>query len=583
MGLDNPLDLTFHPKTKDLYVISGKNNDVWKYDAATTELLGSAVSFEQDSDPYLYNATLNGKLRNLVFSHDGSSLFISSPFNNSIYQYDMDPKGDGHFTRSFPTESLDGMWLDFPTEIILGNKPNTLFVVSHGSNLIHTLNVIDGSLSLFANVTENNMFGMEKLIIGHDQNLYVLGYDHTVHRYNGQNGEFLGEYDLGGIPLGPLSENLLGKKFNINRVNTTDYDHLVVYDDYLEKPYAEIKLTDARDFGIVPFTAMYNAIYASFPFFLFEGDMLKNLGYTNKAGYFAEDKMDGVTAIGQADIHIANDVALINIHGFEIQYDPKNYVDYGSDRGITDGPKLHACLAPNTSTVCGDTNSDQGYLGRMNVNVGDEIFLTKSKYFTDDNYNYLVITDIGLDHAKLNQSSTMAYLELHDYWVARISPDLLVSWLENEFISIAGYTITLLIIPLFFDYIRTAGKIIILSGYGAFRKFRKKEILSKLSTNKKLTIMIPAYNEEAGIEESIKAAIDNSYPNKEVIVIDDASKDNTFKIAKKYADKGLIRLLHRVTGSGSKAAALNYGAKFATGDLVLCMDGDTISWTKMRF
>ena len=576
LGLDNPLDLTFHPKTKDLFVISGANNDVWQYDASTAELLGSAISFEEESDPNLHGAELHGTFRNLVFSHDGSSLFISSPFNNKVYKYEVDSEGNFNYLKDFIPDSADDIPLSHPTEIILSSIPDTLFVVSHGSNQIHTMSTSDGTFHHFANATKNGMIGIEKLVMGHDENLYALGYDRTVHRYDGQEGYFRGEFDLGGISLGDLPENLLGTKFNINRVNTTDYDNLVVYDDYLEKPYALISLTDSETFVIGPLITMYNAIVAELPLFMFEQNIMKNLGHTNKAGYFAEDKIEGVTAIGQADVHIAEDVAVINIHGFEIQYDPQTYVDYGSAQGITDGPKLHVCLAPNDSTECGENKPNQGYLGRMNVNVGDEIFITDSRYLTDKNYTYLVVTDTGLDHASLGQSSTMTYIELHDYWVSRISPELLMSWIQNEFISIAGYTVTLLIIPLFFDYIRTAGKILILSGYGMFKRFRKKEIMSKLNLNKKLTIMIPAYNEESGIEESIKAAVGNSYPNKEVIVIDDASKDNTFKIAKKYADKGLIRLLHRETGSGSKAAALNYGAKFATGDLILCMDGDTI-------
>ena len=577
LGLDNPLDLTFHPKTSDLYVISGKNHDIWKYDAATTELLGSSADFQNQFDPILSATDLDGKLRNLVFSHDGNHLFISSPFEDLIYKHKIDSKPDDPdvFTP-LPKFSDDDSELNHPTEIILGNEPNTLFVVSYGSNLIHRLNSITGNLEFFVNPTLHGLVGIEKLVLGQDSNLYVLGNDRTVHRYDTKTKAFLGEFDLGGIPLGTLPENLLGKKFNINRVNTTDYNQVVIYDDYLEKTYSKIILTDARDFGIVPFTAMFNAITAQIPLFISDDKVMKSLDYQNKAGYFSEDHAAGIEAIGQADVHIADDVAQINIHGFEIHYNQTKYVNYGAGQGITDGPKLHACLTNNSTIACDEQASDQGYLGRMSVNVGDEVFLTKAKYLIDDGYNYIVISDTGLDYSESDDSPVVSYIQLHDYWFSRLSVDLLGSWISNEFWSILSYTLTLLIIPLFFDYIRTAGKIIVLSVVGSYRKFRKKEILSQLKLTKKLTIMIPAYNEELGIEESIKAAISNSYPNKEIIVIDDASKDDTYKIAKKYADSGQIRLLHRTTGSGSKAAALNYGAQFATGDLVLCMDGDTI-------
>ena len=88
--------------------------------------------------------------------------------------------------------------------------------------------------------------------------------------------------------------------------------------------------------------------------------------------------------------------------------------------------------------------------------------------------------------------------------------------------------------------------------------------------------MIPAHNEESGIRASIEAALKTTYKNKEIIVIDDKSTDKTYAIAKEFSDKGLIKLLHRKEASGSKASALNYGFAYATGDLILCMDGDTL-------
>ena len=47
-------------------------------------------------------------------------------------------------------------------------------------------------------------------------------------------------------------------------------------------------------------------------------------------------------------------MALINIHGFEIQYDASKYVNYVSGQGITDGPKLHVCLALDATIECGE-------------------------------------------------------------------------------------------------------------------------------------------------------------------------------------------------------------------------------------
>jgi cellulose synthase/poly-beta-1,6-N-acetylglucosamine synthase-like glycosyltransferase len=88
--------------------------------------------------------------------------------------------------------------------------------------------------------------------------------------------------------------------------------------------------------------------------------------------------------------------------------------------------------------------------------------------------------------------------------------------------------------------------------------------------------LIPAHNEEYGIRKAIESALATDYPNKEIIVIDDGSTDGTYLIAHKFAEKGMIKLIHRDTASGSKATALNYGANYATGEYIICMDGDTM-------
>jgi cellulose synthase/poly-beta-1,6-N-acetylglucosamine synthase-like glycosyltransferase len=70
-----------------------------------------------------------------------------------------------------------------------------------------------------------------------------------------------------------------------------------------------------------------------------------------------------------------------------------------------------------------------------------------------------------------------------------------------------------------------------------------------------------------------------SYPESklEVIVIDDASTDNTGKIAEEYAKSSRnIKVLYRdkTIGRKGKAAALNAALKQATGEIVLCFDAD---------
>lgn len=86
----------------------------------------------------------------------------------------------------------------------------------------------------------------------------------------------------------------------------------------------------------------------------------------------------------------------------------------------------------------------------------------------------------------------------------------------------------------------------------------------------KLSVIIPSYNEEKYIEETLKSLKRQNYGNFEVIVVDSSADDKTRKISEKYADK-TIYLNER-----GIAKARNAGAGNATGDIFVFTDADTM-------
>ena len=91
---------------------------------------------------------------------------------------------------------------------------------------------------------------------------------------------------------------------------------------------------------------------------------------------------------------------------------------------------------------------------------------------------------------------------------------------------------------------------------------------------KKLSIIIPVYNEEKTISEIInkvkKAKLGNII--KEIIVIDDSSTDNTKKILSKIKDKKIKIFFHQK--NQGKGCAIRTGLNHATGDIILIQDAD---------
>jgi glycosyltransferase involved in cell wall biosynthesis len=99
-------------------------------------------------------------------------------------------------------------------------------------------------------------------------------------------------------------------------------------------------------------------------------------------------------------------------------------------------------------------------------------------------------------------------------------------------------------------------------------------------SDKVLSVIIPAYNEEGTIEEILNKIIDVKLINnikKELIVIDDCSTDGTTGIVKKFIGENPgenIRLVNQNTNMG-KGAAIHRGIDEATGDYLIIQDADT--------
>ena len=90
----------------------------------------------------------------------------------------------------------------------------------------------------------------------------------------------------------------------------------------------------------------------------------------------------------------------------------------------------------------------------------------------------------------------------------------------------------------------------------------------------KVSILIPAHNEEKTIAKTIKSILNLSYPKDklEIIVVDDSSTDRTQQAVKKFKQVKLIYNQHRGLG---KASALNTGLKNVTGELFAVVDADS--------
>ncbi len=102
--------------------------------------------------------------------------------------------------------------------------------------------------------------------------------------------------------------------------------------------------------------------------------------------------------------------------------------------------------------------------------------------------------------------------------------------------------------------------------------------------NPRVSIIVPAWNEEIGIITTVEALLKSTYKNIEILVIDNASKDNTGSNVKALIERyerqiekeagEHIAVKYFYEGAQGKGHALNLGLKVATGDIIMSIDAD---------
>lgn len=113
----------------------------------------------------------------------------------------------------------------------------------------------------------------------------------------------------------------------------------------------------------------------------------------------------------------------------------------------------------------------------------------------------------------------------------------------------------------------------------SLRQRRQEQLMGAVTYQPLVTILVPAHNEEKVIERCLESIFASRYPRLSVIVVNDASTDNTRQILHNYAKAHREQSLRVVNKrrNGGKAIALNYALRrYVTSELVMMIDADSL-------
>ncbi|MDO4594084.1 MAG: glycosyltransferase [Tissierellia bacterium] len=109
-------------------------------------------------------------------------------------------------------------------------------------------------------------------------------------------------------------------------------------------------------------------------------------------------------------------------------------------------------------------------------------------------------------------------------------------------------------------------------------KISKKQNIKNYSKDKKVSVIISAYNEEKVIEKKLSNMLTMDYPDLEIIVANDGSSDKTQEIVEDFIEKHKdydIKILN-VTSRKGKTNAQNEAVDFSNGDIIVFSDANSM-------
>jgi peptidoglycan-N-acetylglucosamine deacetylase len=161
----------------------------------------------------------------------------------------------------------------------------------------------------------------------------------------------------------------------------------------------------------------------------------------------------------------------------------------------------------------------------------------------------------------------------------RLSPNEVLGARLDGYVFLLGQWLAQLIVFVFFiGDVLMSGRLLSIGALATFDRLRKPAPVGGPVFKPAVTVIIPAFNEEKVIENTVRSVLASDYPNLHTIVVDDGSKDATSAVVREKfaAEIAAGRVLLLTKGNAGKAEALNYALKHTDDEIYVGIDADTV-------
>ena len=166
-----------------------------------------------------------------------------------------------------------------------------------------------------------------------------------------------------------------------------------------------------------------------------------------------------------------------------------------------------------------------------------------------------------------------------DEVMPHLPPNEVMSARLDDYVFILGQWLAQFIVLVFFiGDVLMSGRLLSIGALATFDRLRPPPIVGGPDFKPAVTVIVPAFNEEKVIENTVRSVLASDYPNLRTIVVDDGSKDATSavvreKFAAEIADGSVLLLTKANAG---KAEALNYALQYTKDEIYVGIDADTV-------